>query len=222
MTDEHKTEEQQTAPENAVPENAVPENAAPEKPEESPPFARMTDQLTITVWSPADTSIDPIVFLSPRNKYVVLSKLSEHMQQRWPNDPPEGLHVQIKTPYLKEDGEGGDMVQISDDINVVLSEIFKMIRPTNWLTAQLYGLPGFLEVSRLTGMFVTATFLDGESIDISLVNRTLGEELTPEDVNRFVYTVETNLDRLKHGLKKSGHVLPDDSGGLILPSRFKK
>lgn len=126
---------------------------------------------------------------------------------------------QVELTLHAKDGAGEPM-QLTEDLGELtdaINEVEKSCMPDEHVMYYINDMvQNLLRSSRIRGITVTAMLDDDKPINVSVLNKTLGDTLTQDIVQKLVYYATESVELFKSGLRKQGYEFPeDDNGGIV-------
>lgn len=160
--------------------------------------------------------------ISPRNMWVILSKITNYVNQINQSDgvPPDMWNVKITTEAVDSSGRVSTQVMSEGGLQDILAGMARYMLQSKDVARMIYdSILSLMESSPLRNIMVTAVFEDGQPFGFTLVNKSLGDHLTDADHNMLVYQAKNGIDMFKDDMRKNGVVFKDDTNILGLDGK---
>ena len=164
-----------------------------------------------------------------RNMWIILAKLMEILQELHGEDvdtstiKPDELYITISN--MAHDTKGNLIRHVMSEgpaMDVVIG-MQKRMMDKQMAAGMLYNtMMAMLENSPVRGIMVTAIFEDQSPVNLSVINKSLGETLTEEDIHMMAYQATAAVDLFRTNMKKIGYTFPDESNILGLDGKPTK
>ena len=192
----------------------------------TPPNTKVAEDVMVSMDTPVDIEVTSVSnpalnkkFQAPRNMWAMLKKILDNVDQ--PAMDTADLQMVISTVGKNKDGSQQNVKMAQGPIKHVLQSISAQMIPSQ-ATAQILfsGVRDLLEPTPIRGVLVTAIFENQQPMAFAMLNHTLGDQLTDDDINMLAHHAQVNVDMFREKMRKNGHQFPDDNP-IIMPGRGK-
>jgi hypothetical protein len=162
-----------------------------------------------------DDTWTPIQGESPRNITVLLKAINRLTAGL---TPPEQYTLKLVSEGNLPDGNTVEVTLAEGALPAVVKAVSdNVVVDEHAATILMQTVRGMLEPSTMRGVLLVAVFEDQKPLSFAILNKTMGDTLTAEDINMLAYQAASNLTMFKDAMRKQGHTFPDDNP-LIVPA----